>query len=425
MRYTHFMVTSCFCVNLQVKNVIFMIYLKIRIFMDKLGTIIHGIGASEHLDSSGERIEVEGVDISSLTVDGLVNFEHKSEAPSQFIGKIIEATKIFKKDDCKNAHHEKFWDKAGKTPFLYIKAVLFDKFDHVGAKEAVAMLKFDEAMGKDEANKDTRQVCGFSIEGSRLAKEGSLIKKCIARKMSFTAFPCNKACVAEILNDESEDTKKVGPGKLISLKDLKSAFKKSQEMEIDLAKGEGKYSTSLSFKAKKPDQSQRNYSKIGPTAGEQREAKPWAPKQTMPASSVTPKTSLVGTRQTHDQKKPKTGASIYKDPATWKSELDSMSNSRKAQINKIKKNVSAQHMKTTVTMSEKIMNRKDILKSLSQEAFDMFPHKEELLASVKKSQPEASEKEVLAIAKTYAYIAQKKEEIKLAELASESSLNDE
>lgn len=183
----------------------------------------------------------------------------------------------------------------------------------------------------------------------------------------------------------------------------------------------------LGFKAKKPESKTANYSKITPASGEHREAKPWAPKQTMPSTSVTPKTSMVGTRQTYGGTKPRTGASIYKDPETWKSEIDSMSNSRKAQINHVKKSNSTSNIKTQIMMSEqKMSKRKEILKSLSQEAFDLFPHKEELVDAIRKTMPEGtSDNEINAVAKTYAYVHQKKEEIKLAALADESSMNDE
>ena len=512
--------------------------------MEKLGTVIHGIGATEHLDSSGERIEVKGIDISSLTVDGLVNFEHKSEAPSQLIGKIIEAVKILTKADCKNKHHEYFWEKAGKTPYLYIKAVLFDKFNHAGAIDAVAMLQFDKASSESKSE-ESRQVAGFSIEGSRLDKEGALIKKCIARKMSFTAYPCNKACIAEILEPAKDDK-----NKMISLADLKAAFKKAEESEMDLMKEESdKYNKALGFKLK--SKAPKLKPNIGPTAGEQKPAKPIEPKRILPLTTTPLSQKLkVGDRLHSPKPKVRTGRQIYNDPETWKAETDSMSNSRKAILNKVKKgnttdrlkdqmmlsedmekarvdegksiedkqsdrmarnNVSfkrrksgdsdrksttkdstkgvhkpisnvgelkninpkgdkswagethregfkaaskAHHkrvineqkqmpkpnlpksedmdksnstanIKTQMMQSEKTMKRKEILKSISQEAFDLFPHKEELLSSIRKTMPEANENEVMAFAKTFAYVALKKQEINMADLVKDSSLNEE
>ena len=144
------------------------------------------------------------------------------------------------------------------------------------------------------------------------------------------------------------------------------------------------------------------------------------------------------------KQKVRTGKEIYKDPETWKSETESLSNSRKAILNKVKKsnstaNIKTQMMqsedmdksnstanvKTQMMQSEKSMKRKEVLKSMSQEAFDIFPHKEELLDAIKKTMPDASENEILAFAKTYAYISLKKQEIALTDLMKDSSLNEE
>jgi hypothetical protein len=376
---------------------------------DKLGTVIHGIGAHESLDSSGERILVEGIDTSSLTQDGVINTEHESKTTTQIIGKIVEATKILKKEDCKNKHHEYFWSKAGKMPYLYIKAVLFDGFGHSGAIDAISMLKFDKGLDKGE----TKQLTGFSIEGSKLDKEGALIKKCIARKVSWTLLPCNKACIAEILDTDSEEKPR-----LISLSDLKLAFKKAEDMEIDMKKNDKKYLTGLAGKLtpKEPSKKQ-TYSKITPSTGENKPGSEWKPKQTIPASKA-PEKAPVGTRIDYKKPKPRTGADIYKDPNTWKTE----SNVRKQLTKKpVKKNMTAPTTKTKLTMSEKDMAKakKEILKSMSDEAFDLFKNKDLLIDIAKSKMPEASEEEVLAFAKTYAYVQLKKSEIGLEKLANE------
>jgi hypothetical protein len=376
---------------------------------DKLGTIIHGIAAHESLDSSGERILINGIDTSSLTQDGVFNTEHKSDSTSQIIGKITEATKILKKEDCKNKHHEYFWERAGKMPYLYVKGILFDGFGHSGAQDAVSMLKFDKGLDKGE----TKQLTGFSIEGSKLDKEGALIKKCIARKVSWTLLPCNKACIAEILEADSEEKPK-----LISLSDLKLAFKKAEDMENDMKKADKKYFTQLAGKLtpKEPSKKQ-TYTKITSTTGEHKEATPAEPKQTIPHVEA-PKKVTSGTKIEYRKQKMRTGASIYKDPETWKTE----SNVRKQLTKKpVGKNMTAPTTKTKINMSEKDMAKakKEILKSMSDEAFDLFKNKDLLIDIAKSKMPEASEEEVLAFAKTYAYIQLKKSEIGLEKLANE------
>lgn len=378
---------------------------------DKLGTVIHGIAAHESLDSSGERIIISGIDTSSLTQDGVFNTEHKSDSTSQIIGKITEATKILKKEDCKNKHHEYFWERAGKMPYLYVKGVLFDGFGHSGAIDAVSMLRFDKNLDKGE----TKQLTGFSIEGSKLDKEGALIKKCISRKVAWTLLPCNKACIAEILDTDSEEKPR-----LISLSDLKLAFKKAEDMEIDMKKNDKKYLTGLAGKLTPQQPSKKQtYSKITPATGENKPGSEWKPKQTLSPSQVTPKTSMKDTRIKYDKPKARTGASIYKDPNTWKTE----SNVRKKLTTKkpVEKNMTAPTTKTKITMSEKDMAKakKEILKSMSDEAFDLFKNKDLLIDIAKSKMPEASEEEVMAFAKTYAYVQLKKSELGLEKLANE------
>jgi hypothetical protein len=405
---------------------------------DSLGTVLHGILASEHLDSSGERISIEGIDISSLEETGVVNTEHKSDSTTQIIGKIVEAVKILKKEDCKNKHHTYFWEKAGKTPYLYVKCVLFDKFGHTGAIDCVAMLKFDQALDTEK----TKQLAGFSIEGSRLDKEGNFIKKCIARKAAFSLFPCNKACIAEILEPSVTDATK-----MISLADLKAAFKKAEEMETDLKKEEDlkpKYHSPLAFKLK--SKAPKLKPSVGPTAGEQKEGTSVKPKNVLPTTTTPLNQKLkVGDRISSPRPKARTGRQIYNDPETWKAEVDCMSNSRKAILNKVKKSNSTANVKTKMMQSEdidksnstasiktqmmmnedKAMKRTEVLKNMSQEAYDLFPKKEELLASIRKTRPEADENEVMAFAKTFAYVALKKQEIAFAEMADESSFNED
>lgn len=165
------------------------------------GTMIHGIAASEHLDSSGERIKVEGIDISSLTKDAVFNWEHQSKEASAIIGKITKAKKILKRSDCEDDYQRKFWDKI-KMPYLYVAGELFDAVGHQAAKDVAAMLRYDQQADL----RKTKRLINFSIEGARLEKNGPNINKCIARKITVTITPCNKVCEAEELKEE--ETKK-------------------------------------------------------------------------------------------------------------------------------------------------------------------------------------------------------------------------
>src|SRR5271157_5029471 len=92
--------------------------------MDKKCTYIDGIASSQAIDTSGEIVDLKGLDISSL-IGAALTWEHESKNPSVVVGKILEAKKIFSIEDCENDRHRKFWNKC-KTPFLYIKGRLFD-----------------------------------------------------------------------------------------------------------------------------------------------------------------------------------------------------------------------------------------------------------------------------------------------------------
>src|SRR5271165_686061 len=125
-------------------------------------TYIDGVASSQAIDSSGEIVDLKGLDISSLLF-GAANFEHKSDIPAQIVGKIIEAHKIYTKEDCENARHEYFWNKT-KLPFLYCNVRLFD--DKKESSKEVAALVKDDAEHPNET-----PMIGFSIEGAKIAKE--------------------------------------------------------------------------------------------------------------------------------------------------------------------------------------------------------------------------------------------------------------
>lgn len=165
-------------------------------------TIIDGIAASEHLDSSGESLSIEGMDISSLGgPDSILNWEHNSkEKPTQVIGKVTFAKKIMKESDAKTKREKHFWNKT-KKPMVYIKAELFDGVGHSGAQDVAAMLRYNN---KDKGE-DSRLVVGFSIEGGKMEKKGMVVTKSIARDVAITVKPCNKVCDAELIEDDVDE----------------------------------------------------------------------------------------------------------------------------------------------------------------------------------------------------------------------------
>jgi hypothetical protein len=416
----------------------------------EIGSFLAGIGATEDIDSSGEIIEIKGIDHSSLLKDGKVHFEHKNDNSSQVIGKIVDCKKILKESDCEHELHKYFWEKARKRPYMYVAAVLFDKMGHQGAKDALAQAKFDQHLDTDKTN----GMSWWSIEGSRLDKEGNRIKKCIARDWAYTHRPCNKACIAELLTDEQAD--KFIPQ--IAKKKVQDSMKKSMAEEADLKKSGTKYFKQLARvkNVKTGQKSTRDYTPITTATGEHREGIKTQPKRIFSSMAEAPERAKVGDRILHNKPKVRSGASIYKDPETWKKEIDTENPLRKAVKTKImRKKEDKYHIYegkqriTSTPLSLKEINEKHggakkiessgyrliphkeengltsmkknkILKSIINETWDVFKHKDLLIETIKKNQPHLSQEDVLNVAKTYVYIDMKKQENELEDLFEKS-----
>lgn len=181
-----------------------------------MGMFIHGIAASENIDSSGERISIAGMDISSLTIDGVFNYEHKSDRPEQIVGKVLKAKKIFSEDDCEDDAQLEFFRKCG-VPYLYVMGELFDDYKE-SAKEVAGMFRYDA----DHKETNDKNVMNFSIEGAKIEKQGMDIVKSIARKVTLTALPCNKAAIAEMVSVAPKKPKKDSIDELFKTEEIKA-----------------------------------------------------------------------------------------------------------------------------------------------------------------------------------------------------------
>jgi len=78
----------------------------------KTGMLLGGIFSAELIDSSGETVELDGIDISSAEEGtATVNWEHvdaETGFGKETIGRVIYVKKIFKKGDCETTEQEKF-----------------------------------------------------------------------------------------------------------------------------------------------------------------------------------------------------------------------------------------------------------------------------------------------------------------------------
>lgn len=158
-----------------------------------MGLRIDGIATNGALDSSGEILNIEGIDISDL-VEGraVLNWEHEKSSEDT-IGAVIYAKKIKSAKDCENERQRRFWELSG-IPFVYIVAELFDDEEHPGAVAAAALIRY-------YAKRKEKLLAGFSIEGQTLTRKGNTLERSVARKVALTLRPCNKACIADVFQD--------------------------------------------------------------------------------------------------------------------------------------------------------------------------------------------------------------------------------
>lgn len=366
--------------------------------LKQLGTWIHGIASTEHLDSSGERVKLDGINISSLPIDGLFNYEHESKNSSNIVGKIIIAKKIYKEEDCESNSEKYFFEKSGRKPYLYVLGVLFDSFGHRGAQEIKAHMDFDKAMDGLKSNpilENTRYVVGFSIEGGKLETSPNMVKKCIARKVSITNLPCNKVCSAEIFNDFNNlHIKDINPEKLVS------TYKKSEEdyfEKADNLKNIYMPNKASAFNAQKQQQRLNSRDKYVQGIGGLKN-NPVVPKATQsdvfsnpanPKSDVSPKTSMK-----------------LPSGSEWKAKIQS----KLKGVNK-----SSNFRKSIISGTKDILQKEKISKSILDDAFDNYKNKDMLVKHIQ-DRYNLNQIQALEISKKFAYSVFKKQEKDLEQI---------
>lgn len=158
-----------------------------------------GIASAETPDSSGEILQIKGCDITEWEEGrGLLNWEHRNPkspgaGPNDFVGKIVYCKKIFKRDDCENDRQKMYWDSV-KVPYIYVVCRLYDGAGHPQATALAAQIRDHVANGD-------MIMCRYSLEGSTLDKKDNVIRESVARLLSFTIKPANRACDSGLLAD--------------------------------------------------------------------------------------------------------------------------------------------------------------------------------------------------------------------------------
>ncbi len=166
------------------------------------GMVIDGVAASQCIDSSGEVIDVAGVDCARFEEAGgiLLNWEHEpgETGAHTIVGRLIYLKKIYKESDCENDRQRMFWNKCKQTPYIYVIARLFDGSGHKNAREIAAIIRDNKKHGEPLA-------CRFSIEGTTAEREGNKLKSSVFRRLAVTLSPCNKTANTDLLEDNDPE----------------------------------------------------------------------------------------------------------------------------------------------------------------------------------------------------------------------------
>lgn len=160
--------------------------------MSKKPLEIDMIAGSQLRDTQGELLSVEGADISELEAGrGRLNDNH-GKGFFNAIGRVTKAKKIFSQDDCEDDRQRYYWDKV-KSPYIYVKGVLYDDDDHPNAKAAAAILR-------NIHKTDCPLRLKASVEGGVLARgvrDEALLARTKIHSVALTFTPANNATLVE------------------------------------------------------------------------------------------------------------------------------------------------------------------------------------------------------------------------------------
>lgn len=150
------------------------------------------IAGSQLRDTQGEMLSVEGADISELLAGrGRLNDNH-GKGFFNSIGRITEAKKIFKSEDCEDDRQRYYWEKV-KAPYIYVKGELYDDEDHPNARAAAAILR---NIHKSDAPLQLKA----SVEGGVLARgiaDNTLLARTKIHSVALTFTPANNNTLVE------------------------------------------------------------------------------------------------------------------------------------------------------------------------------------------------------------------------------------
>ena len=169
----------------------------------KKSIVIECIASTPDKDVAGESLDIAGADISPLLEKrGYLNSDHNNDF-AHTVGKVIDAKKIMKVEDCTTPTQLKFWQET-KKPFIWAKGELYDGVGHKEADAIGSIYKF--YMAKNEA-----PPIKISVEGKTLERDGNNLKRTLIKGLALTLAPCNRKTRSEV----TQITSNVGMNGLI------------------------------------------------------------------------------------------------------------------------------------------------------------------------------------------------------------------
>jgi len=156
----------------------------------KKSIVIECIASTPDKDVAGETLDIAGADISPLTDKrGYLNSDHNNDF-AHTVGKVLEAKKIMKVEDCTTPTQLKYWQEV-KKPFIWAKGELYDGVGHKEADAIASIYKF--YMAKNEA-----PPIKISVEGKTLERDGTNLKRTLIKGLALTLAPCNRKTKSEV-----------------------------------------------------------------------------------------------------------------------------------------------------------------------------------------------------------------------------------
>ncbi len=156
-------------------------------------TVIECIASTPDRDITNESLDISGADISPLKEGrGFVNSDHRNDF-AHLIGRVLDAKKITKAEDCETPAQIKFWNELQGKPFIWTKAELWDGTGHKEADSLASIYKFYQSKNETPPVK-------VSVEGKTLERgPNGRLKKTLIRGIALTVAPANRATRSEVV----------------------------------------------------------------------------------------------------------------------------------------------------------------------------------------------------------------------------------